>query len=29
VPVGTHPIRVWVRDSEGREAQTTIQLTAK
>lgn len=29
VPVGTHPIRVLVRDSEGREAQTTIQLTAK
>jgi hypothetical protein len=29
VPVGTHPIRVRVRDSEGREAQTTIQLVAK
>jgi hypothetical protein len=29
VPVGTHPIRVWVRDSEGREAQTTLHLIAK
>jgi hypothetical protein len=29
VPVGTHPIRVWVKDSEGRETQTTIQLNAK
>jgi hypothetical protein len=29
VPAGTHPIRVSVRDSEGREAQTVIRLTAK
>lgn len=29
VPVGSHPIRVWVRDSEGREAQTTLHLHAK
>ena len=29
VPVGSHPIRVWVRDSEGREAQSTIHLIAK
>ena len=29
VPVGTHPIRVSVRDSEGREASTVIQLSAK
>lgn len=29
VPVGSHPIRVWVRDSEGREAQTTLHLNAK
>ncbi len=29
VPVGTHPIRVSVRDSEGREASTIIQLSAK
>lgn len=29
VPVGTHPLRVTVRDSEGREAQTIIQLHAK
>ena len=29
VPPGTHPLRVSVRDSEGREAQTVIQLHAK
>lgn len=29
VPVGSHPIRVWVRDTEGREAQSTIHLNAK
>ena len=29
VPVGSHSIRVWVRDSEGREAQTTLHLNAK
>lgn len=29
VPAGTHPLRVTVRDSEGREAQTIIQLHAK
>lgn len=29
VPVGSHPIRVWVRDTEGREAHTTIHLNAK
>ncbi len=29
VPVGAHPIRVYVRDSEGREASTVIQLSAK
>ena len=29
VPPGTHPLRVTVRDSEGREAQTIIQLHAK
>jgi hypothetical protein len=29
VPVGAHPIRVFVRDSEGREASTIIQLSAK
>jgi hypothetical protein len=29
VPVGAHPIRVSVRDSEGREAQTVIRLSAK
>ncbi|PVE42255.1 hypothetical protein [Limnohabitans planktonicus] len=29
VPVGAHPIRVSVRDSEGREASTVIQLSAK
>jgi hypothetical protein len=29
VPAGAHPIRVSVRDSEGREAQTVIRLTAK
>jgi hypothetical protein len=29
VPAGTHPIRVTVRDTEGREGQTLIQLSAK
>ena len=29
VPTGIHPIRVSVRDSEGREGQTVIQLSAK
>lgn len=29
VPAGAHPIRVSVRDSEGREAQTVIRLNAK
>ena len=29
VPAGTHPIRVSVRDSEGREATTILQLNAK
>jgi len=29
VPVGTHPIRISVRDSEGREGHTVIQLSAK
>lgn len=29
VPTGTHPLRISVRDSEGREAQTIIQLHAK
>lgn len=29
VPAGTHPIRVSVRDTEGREGQTVIQLSAK
>lgn len=29
VPVGVHPIRVSVRDSEGRAASTVIQLSAK
>lgn len=29
VPSGIHPIRVSVRDSEGREGQTVIQLSAK
>ena len=29
VPVGAHPIRVSVRDSEGRETSTVIQLSAK
>lgn len=29
VPVGSHQIRVFVRDSEGREAQTTLHLNAK
>lgn len=29
VPVGTHPIRVSVRDTEGREGHTIIQLSAK
>ena len=29
VPAGIHPLRVTVRDSEGREAQTIIQLHAK
>lgn len=29
VPAGTHPIRVSVRDSEGREGNTIIHLSAK
>ena len=29
VPAGTHPIRVSVRDSEGREGKTIIHLSAK
>jgi hypothetical protein len=29
VPAGTHPIRVSVRDSEGREGKTIIHLNAK
>lgn len=29
VPAGAHPIRVTVRDTEGREAQTVIRLNAK
>ncbi len=29
VPAGAHPIRVSVRDSEGREAQMVIRLNAK
>lgn len=29
VPAGTHPIRVSVRDSEGREGHTIIHLSAK
>lgn len=29
VPTGTHPIRVSVRDSEGREGNTIIHLSAK
>jgi hypothetical protein len=29
VPTGTHPIRVTVRDSEGREGKTIIYLNAK
>lgn len=29
VPAGTHPIRVSVRDTEGREGQTVIRLSAK
>jgi hypothetical protein len=29
VPAGTHPIRVSVRDTEGREAHTVIRLSAK
>lgn len=29
VPVGTHPIRITVRDSEGRTGSQTISLSAK
>jgi hypothetical protein len=29
IPTGTHPIRVSVRDTEGREAHTIIHLNAK
>ena len=29
VPSGTHPIRISVKDSEGREATTILQLNAK
>jgi hypothetical protein len=29
VPAGTHPIRVSVRDTEGREGKTVIHLSAK
>lgn len=29
VPAGNHPIRVSVRDTEGREGHTVIQLSAK
>jgi len=29
VPTGTHPIRISVRDTDGREATTIIQLNAK
>ncbi len=29
VPTGTHPIRISVRDSEGREGTTILQLNAK